>query len=211
MTCLSVHEFVRSTPDGCFVSGTEGLKCVIQFIRPRGTVLAYGPFKNSFQATIGYLNLPTVGKMIGCEILGSFCVNYFEFELLNEENPPEQSRLGIVFSKEIFEGGVIRILGFNPLVHSFCALSTLRRSGLRTASAAAKPCQGDSLEFYLITGSIYTDKRGTVVLATLFNEKSVRWPVLVIAILVSVVVSQAIISGTFSIINQSQSLGYIEP
>ncbi|XP_076893514.1 potassium transporter 2-like isoform X2 [Bidens hawaiensis] len=36
--------------------------------------------------------------------------------------------------------------------------------------------------------------------------KSVRWPVLVIAILASVVGSQAIISGTFSIINQSQSL-----
>ncbi|KAL8224076.1 hypothetical protein R6Q57_019551 [Mikania cordata] len=35
---------------------------------------------------------------------------------------------------------------------------------------------------------------------------SVRWPVLVIAILASVVGSQAIISGTFSIINQSQSL-----
>ncbi|KAG6735167.1 hypothetical protein I3842_01G308200 [Carya illinoinensis] len=35
----------------------------------------------------------------------------------------------------------------------------------------------------------------------------VRWPVLVIAILASVVGSQAIISGTFSIINQSQSLG----
>lgn len=34
-----------------------------------------------------------------------------------------------------------------------------------------------------------------------------RWPVLVIAILASVVGSQAIISGTFSIINQSQSLG----
>ncbi|GJR27699.1 hypothetical protein Tco_1103931 [Tanacetum coccineum] len=27
----------------------------------------------------------------------------------------------------------------------------------RMASAAAKPCQGDSSEFYLITGSIYTD------------------------------------------------------
>ncbi|GJV22836.1 hypothetical protein Tco_1375531 [Tanacetum coccineum] len=66
------------------------------------------------------------------------------------------------------------VVGFNPLVHSFCALSTLRRSGLRTASAAAKPCQGDSLEFYLITGSIYTDKRGTVVLATLFNESEQR-------------------------------------
>ncbi|GJV85279.1 hypothetical protein Tco_1525177 [Tanacetum coccineum] len=47
--------------------------------------------------------------MIGREILGSFCVNYFKFKLLKEENPPEQSRLGIFFSKEIFEGGVIRI------------------------------------------------------------------------------------------------------
>ncbi|KAL4574971.1 hypothetical protein LXL04_021811 [Taraxacum kok-saghyz] len=37
--------------------------------------------------------------------------------------------------------------------------------------------------------------------------ETVRWPVLVIAILASVVGSQAIISGTFSIINQSQSLG----
>nr|GEU85252.1 reverse transcriptase domain-containing protein [Tanacetum cinerariifolium] len=60
-------------------------------------------------------------------------------------------------------------LGFNSLVHSLRALSALRRSGLRTASTAAKPYQGDSLEFYLITGSIYTDQRGTVVLATLFN------------------------------------------
>ncbi|GKB87110.1 hypothetical protein Tco_0959382, partial [Tanacetum coccineum] len=46
--------------------------------------------------------------------------------------------------------------GFNSLVHSFRALSTLRRSSLRTASAAAKPCQGDSSEFYLITGRIPT-------------------------------------------------------
>ncbi|KAJ8771054.1 hypothetical protein K2173_023379 [Erythroxylum novogranatense] len=37
--------------------------------------------------------------------------------------------------------------------------------------------------------------------------RSVRLPVLIIAILASVVGSQAIISGTFSIINQSQSLG----
>uniref|UniRef100_A0A0A9CZ47 Potassium transporter n=1 Tax=Arundo donax TaxID=35708 RepID=A0A0A9CZ47_ARUDO len=36
--------------------------------------------------------------------------------------------------------------------------------------------------------------------------ESIRWPVLVLAILASVVGSQAIISGTFSIINQSQSL-----
>nr|GEV95070.1 hypothetical protein [Tanacetum cinerariifolium] len=42
---------------------------------------------------------------------------------------------------------------FNSLVHSLRALSALRRSGLRTASTAAKPCQGDSLEFYLITGN----------------------------------------------------------
>ncbi|GJT08433.1 putative reverse transcriptase domain-containing protein [Tanacetum coccineum] len=42
---------------------------------------------------------------------------------------------------------------YNSLVHSLYALSTLRRSGLRTASAAAKPYQGDSLEFYLITGT----------------------------------------------------------
>lgn len=37
--------------------------------------------------------------------------------------------------------------------------------------------------------------------------EKVRWPVLVLAILASVVGSQAIISGTFSIINQSLSLG----
>ncbi|GKE01193.1 hypothetical protein Tco_1389176 [Tanacetum coccineum] len=35
---------------------------------------------------------------------------------------------------------------------------------IRTASEAAKPCQGDSSELYLITGSIYTDQRGIVVL-----------------------------------------------
>nr|GEZ03863.1 ribonuclease H-like domain-containing protein [Tanacetum cinerariifolium] len=45
-------------------------------------------------------------------------------------------------------------VGFNSLVHSLRALSTLRRSGLRTASAAAKPCQGDYSKFYLITGTI---------------------------------------------------------
>ncbi|GKC63866.1 hypothetical protein Tco_1096464 [Tanacetum coccineum] len=37
---------------------------------------------------------------------------------------------------------------FNSLVHSFRALYTLRCSGLRTASAATKPCQGDSSESY---------------------------------------------------------------
>nr|GEW39630.1 hypothetical protein [Tanacetum cinerariifolium] len=63
---------------------------------------------------------------------------------------------------------------FNSLVHSSRALSALRRSGLRTASTAAKPCQGDSSKFYLITGSIHTDQQGTVVLATLFNESEQR-------------------------------------
>nr|GEV48771.1 hypothetical protein [Tanacetum cinerariifolium] len=45
---------------------------------------------------------------------------------------------------------------------------------VRTASAAVKPCQGDSSEFYLIIGSIYTDQRGIMVLATLFNESEQR-------------------------------------
>nr|GEV83153.1 hypothetical protein [Tanacetum cinerariifolium] len=47
-------------------------------------------------------------------------------------------------------------VGFNSLVHSLRALSALRRSSLRTASTAAKPCQGDSSEFYLITGRTST-------------------------------------------------------
>nr|GEZ34043.1 hypothetical protein [Tanacetum cinerariifolium] len=65
-------------------------------------------------------------------------------------------------------------IGFNSLVYSLRALSALRRSGLRTASTAAKPCQGDSSEFYLITGSIHTDQQRTVVLATLFNGSEQR-------------------------------------
>nr|GFB06284.1 hypothetical protein [Tanacetum cinerariifolium] len=64
--------------------------------------------------------------------------------------------------------------GFNSLVHSIRALSALRRFGLRTASTFAKPFQGDSSEFYLITCSIYTDQWGTVVLATLFNKSEQR-------------------------------------
>ncbi|GJU55983.1 hypothetical protein Tco_1229697 [Tanacetum coccineum] len=34
---------------------------------------------------------------------------------------------------------------------------------MRTASTTAKPYQEDTSEFYLITSSIYTDQRGTVV------------------------------------------------
>ncbi|GJT55078.1 hypothetical protein Tco_0990132 [Tanacetum coccineum] len=40
----------------------------------------------------------------------------------------------------------------------------------RMASTAVKPCQGDSSEFYLITGSIYIDQQGTMVIATIFDE-----------------------------------------
>nr|GEV45160.1 hypothetical protein [Tanacetum cinerariifolium] len=47
-------------------------------------------------------------------------------------------------------------VGFNSLVYSLRALSALRRSDLRTVSTTAKPCQGDSSEFYLITGRILT-------------------------------------------------------
>nr|GEU48933.1 hypothetical protein [Tanacetum cinerariifolium] len=56
----------------------------------------------------------------------------------------------------IFKSIAHQSVGFNSLVHSLRALSTLRRSGLRTASAAAKPCQGDSSELYLITSRIPT-------------------------------------------------------
>ncbi|GJT71390.1 hypothetical protein Tco_1030676 [Tanacetum coccineum] len=41
---------------------------------------------------------------------------------------------------------------------------------MRTASAAAKPCQGDSSELYLITGSIYTDTGEYVVMGTVFEQ-----------------------------------------
>ncbi|GJU34719.1 hypothetical protein Tco_1183073 [Tanacetum coccineum] len=40
-----------------------------------------------------------------------------------------------------------------PRDNSLVSVEVLRCSGLRTASAAAKPCQGDSSEFYLITGN----------------------------------------------------------
>ncbi|GJY46950.1 hypothetical protein Tco_0436013 [Tanacetum coccineum] len=38
---------------------------------------------------------------------------------------------------------------------------------MRMASTSVKLCQEDSSEFYLITGSIYTDQRGTVVFTTM--------------------------------------------
>ncbi|GKA67499.1 hypothetical protein Tco_0767416 [Tanacetum coccineum] len=51
--------------------------------------------------------------------------------------------------ENLLVANIKQALGF----HSLRALSTLRRSGLRTASAAAKPYQGDSSKFYPIIGS----------------------------------------------------------
>nr|GEV07145.1 hypothetical protein [Tanacetum cinerariifolium] len=96
----------------------------------------------------------------------------------------EDFQLGILealaYRVKEFKITQLNLVGFNPLVHSFRALSSLRRFGLRMVSAAAKPCQGDSSEVYLITGSIYTDQQGTVFLATLFNESEQRHLCLVI-------------------------------
>nr|GEW11954.1 hypothetical protein [Tanacetum cinerariifolium] len=77
-------------------------------------------------------------------------------------------------AKEPVKERIVEVWVCNSLVHSSRALSALRRSDLRTASTAAKSYQGDSLEFYMITGSIYTDQRGIVVLATLFNGSEQR-------------------------------------
>lgn len=50
-------------------------------------------------------------------------------------------------------------------------------------------------------------KFGLLKLSKTLRAEKVRWPVLVIAILAAVVGSQAIITGTFSIIKQCSSLG----
>ncbi|GJX66340.1 hypothetical protein Tco_0300683 [Tanacetum coccineum] len=39
----------------------------------------------------------------------SFSINNFEVKFLEEENPSEQSRLGILFCKEILKGGMVRM------------------------------------------------------------------------------------------------------
>ncbi|GJZ21270.1 hypothetical protein Tco_0558309 [Tanacetum coccineum] len=85
-------------------------------------------------------------------------VKEFKVKRLNPEHPSDTKVL--TMKMEILQeptSNKLLVVGFNSLVYSLRALSTLRHFGLRTASAAAKPCQGDSLEFYLITGSIYTD------------------------------------------------------
>lgn len=56
-----------------------------------------------------------------------------------------------------------------------------------------------------LLGTIFSNQWWSCTRLTLVAEK-LRLPVLIIAILASVVGSQAIITGTFSIINQSQSL-----
>ncbi|GJR12271.1 retrovirus-related pol polyprotein from transposon TNT 1-94 [Tanacetum coccineum] len=77
-------------------------------------------------------------------------------EFVNKDLTAYYESVGITHKKTVPRTPQLlgKYLGFNPLIHSFCALSTLRRSGLRTASTAAKPWQGDSSEVYLITGRI---------------------------------------------------------
>nr|GEX39335.1 hypothetical protein [Tanacetum cinerariifolium] len=79
----------------------------------------------------------------------------------------------------IFKSISHQSMGFNSLVHSLRALSTLRRSGLRTASAAAKPCQEDSLELYLITGNKMANENVPAPAPTRSNDQILpfaAWP-----------------------------------
>ncbi|GJT61447.1 hypothetical protein Tco_1004980 [Tanacetum coccineum] len=105
-----------------------------------------------------------------------------------DSEPSNGSNDDITNSYEVDQTLNVSAVGINPLVHSFRALSTLRRSGLRTASAAAKPCQGDSSKFYLITGRIPTvslvdihpvnssadEEGGTTVVRCDQNDASIR-------------------------------------
>nr|GEU69030.1 hypothetical protein [Tanacetum cinerariifolium] len=78
----------------------------------------------------------------------------YGYDYMKRSSFAEQILMNILLWKEtsnICTQVTLKILGFNSLVHSLRALSTLRRSDLRTASAATKPYQGDSLELYLIT------------------------------------------------------------
>ncbi|GJR45046.1 hypothetical protein Tco_1313149 [Tanacetum coccineum] len=77
----------------------------------------------------------------------------FKVKRLNPEHPSDTKVLTMKMEILLEPTSNKLLWVFNSLVHSLRALSTLRRSGLRTASAAAKPCQGDSSEFYLITGT----------------------------------------------------------
>ncbi|GJY67146.1 hypothetical protein Tco_0469384 [Tanacetum coccineum] len=63
MTCLSIYTTSTECIHGVLLRYTgrpeDYVVCRHQFVRPRGTVFPHGSFKNSFQTTIGYLNLPT--------------------------------------------------------------------------------------------------------------------------------------------------------
>nr|GEW73048.1 hypothetical protein CTI12_AA475510 [Tanacetum cinerariifolium] len=59
---------------------------------------------------------------------------------------------------ECFVGGRVHDIDYRLLLRTKCC----------------ELCQGDSSKVYMITGSIYTDQWGTVVLATLFNESEQR-------------------------------------
>nr|GEY46087.1 reverse transcriptase domain-containing protein [Tanacetum cinerariifolium] len=68
------------------------------------------------------------------------------------------------------------VVDFNSLVHSYRALSTLRRFSLRIASAAVKPCQGDSLKFYLITAEPVTEGDGLILESVTQAEEDTDQP-----------------------------------
>ncbi|VAH42227.1 unnamed protein product [Triticum turgidum subsp. durum] len=61
-------------------------------------------------------------------------------------------------------------------------------------------------DLHCSTFTILFSKQALIEHQKFIYAEAVRWPVLVLAIMASVVGSQAIISGTFSIINQSQAL-----
>ncbi|GJZ86165.1 hypothetical protein Tco_0657775 [Tanacetum coccineum] len=106
-----------------------------QFHKSKQSSYKDGKVRNSFpRSRQSRRDLPRDNPLVSIEVLSTH----------NEDGNPSRANI-----KQA-------LVGFNLLVHSFRALSTLRRSSLRTASAAAKPCQGDSSEVYLITGRIST-------------------------------------------------------
>nr|GEZ36909.1 hypothetical protein [Tanacetum cinerariifolium] len=99
----------------------------------------------------------------------------------SENGQPLQSSLTSVYEGQALSNKVDPNIdgehGFDYLTSALVS-SKVHREGcrashapvMRTPSTAAKPCQEDSLEFYLITGTIYTDQWGTAVIATVFDE-----------------------------------------
>ncbi|GJS08339.1 hypothetical protein Tco_0365135 [Tanacetum coccineum] len=87
-----------TTTDKHGVPPTKRLFRVAMLDPSQGFIDPWGKF--------GDLELPSV--MIAARF-GSFSINNFEVKFLEEENPPEQSRLGILFCKEILKGGMVRM------------------------------------------------------------------------------------------------------